>query len=164
MLKVRTTSGALVLAILWETLTFFEIDHFFQISYLPSLTVFFWSETFMKQIEFRVFGWWPEIIIRSHGFFCHWFMERLDSIWIFNLFVDFSLQLHFLQNHDIMKIFDVMKMQHFLQNDDVMKMDDVVKRQLGICYQFFHSFQFFDVLLWFWKLISYLQKACTDVR
>ena len=47
-----------------------------------------------------------------------------------------------------MKIFEVMKMQHyFLQNDDVMKMDDVVKRQLGICYQFFHSFQFFDVLL-----------------
>ena len=47
-----------------------------------------------------------------------------------------------------MKIFEVMKMQHhFLQNDDVMKMDDVVKMQLGIYCQFFHSFQFFDVLL-----------------
>ena len=31
----------LVIAILWETLTFFEIDYFIQISYLSSLTVFF---------------------------------------------------------------------------------------------------------------------------
>ena len=31
----------LVIAILWETLTFFEIDYFIQISYLSSLAVFF---------------------------------------------------------------------------------------------------------------------------
>ena len=81
MLKVRTTSGVLVLAILWETLTFFEIDHFFQISYHPSLTVFFRSETFMKQIEFRVFAWWPEIIISF--IFWNFLTRQSQKSWIF---------------------------------------------------------------------------------
>ena len=48
---------------------------------------------------------------------------------MFDLFVDKLLQIH------------------FIQNDDGMKNDDAMKIQRDIYYQFFHSFQFFDVLL-----------------